>query len=115
MVPLEAPYNATQLQFTINTMYGYKAGLQYFDLTGEGNAHSGQAVQLDFNMIGSKNWKVMSVQPIISNYYVCSTSLRTVVQYLLYIWCDRSTKKKIFFAIDSTGSEITVVIYDVFN
>jgi hypothetical protein len=34
IAPLTTPYNARTLQFKVNSMYGYKAGLQYFDVTG---------------------------------------------------------------------------------
>jgi hypothetical protein len=34
MAPLTNTFNASTLQFTVNSMYGYKAGLQYFDVTG---------------------------------------------------------------------------------
>ena len=35
VVPLSEPYNASLLQFNIKSMYGYRSGLQYFDLTGK--------------------------------------------------------------------------------
>ncbi len=34
MAPLTNTFNASTLQFTVKSMYGYKAGLQYFDVTG---------------------------------------------------------------------------------
>ena len=36
VVPISTPYTARNLQLIVNSMYGYLAGLQYFDIQGTG-------------------------------------------------------------------------------
>ena len=36
VVPISSPYTARNLQLIVNSMYGYLAGLQYFDIQGTG-------------------------------------------------------------------------------